>query len=547
MQITEFISKKLNFGNLFSYLALFSAFAIVFSLWLGTFFWRDSLVIAGLAVLASAFAMYKFPMGIRLPKTVAALSILMFVLCAYPAFLHTPFFGGSADAAQTITMRVLGETIPATYEPYSGITLGYYLGYHLFTKIFVDLFPIVPDTLWLVLCGAFFAAMELIAVYLLGRKLGNSENAGLYSAILFLGTKSVFQNMYWGMHPMIAGMFFAVLAAYFFLEKKPHAYLFLPLTLACHAGAAFNAFILLTSMVLFMRAPFLDKGKAIDFAKLGLSSIIAIPSLLTTYAIFITNAIAGNTPKAVVTIRILVERTFMLPLWNGIIPSIILPLGAFSLAAGRNVTEERDKRAIAVLVFVLAATAFSFFFLFIGAKAMSLLSIATVVFCGLALSKFISFESRKMKALVLLLCLLTFFTSSLLIELREGTKITSGEAEFANYFREKYPDLAPTLFLTNNGLKIAELSEKIPYDVYADFPGHVFLAYGTWQTRHDEHWEGLFERKARQDMIFAERCAGCIPELPVKYVVVEEDFPAISGKKLFEKYGFTVYEAGNRG
>jgi len=544
MQIGESLPKQLNCGNIFTFLALFSAFSIVLSLWLGTFFWRDSLIIAGLAVLAALLVMRKFPLGIKLPKTVVALAVLMFILCAYPAFVYTPFFGGSADAAQTITMRVIGETIPQTYEPYSGITLGYYLGYHLFTKIFVDLFPVVPDTLWLVLCGAFFAAMELIAVYLLGRKLGNSENAGLYPAILFLGTKSVFQNMYWGMHPMIAGMFFAVLAAYLFLEKKPHVYLFLPLTLACHAGAAFNAFILLAAMVLFLRGPFLDRAKIIDFAKLGLSSIVVIPSLLTTYAIFIANAIAGNTPDAVVTIQSLAERFFMLPLWNGIIPSIILPFSAFSLVAGRNITEEKDKRAIAMLVTVLAATTFSFFFLFIAAKAMSLLSIAAVIFCGLALSKFISFESGKMKALVLVLCLLTFFTSGLLTELREGTKITSEETEFANYFKEKYPELSPTLFLTKNGLKIAELSNKIPYDVYADFPDHVFLAYGTWQTHHDEYWNEIAERKNRQDMILAEKCAGCISELSVKYVVVEEDFPAVQGKKLFEKYGFKVYGAG---
>ncbi len=530
------------------FLFIFIAVSILLSLWLG-YFWRNSIFIFAASAIASYFLYRKFYFAFAVKPRIFLLSALMFILCIYPVFLITPYYSASIDSAQIIITRSLGDKIPITLAPYSDLVLGYYVAYHSFVKIFADLMPMVQDYLWYAIIGAFVAALELIAIYLFSREFLKSEIAGELAAILFFSTRIVFQNFYWGMHPMIFGMSFALLAAYMHLKRNKLCYLFFPTALAAHAGAVLNATILIAALLIHEGR----KALAKRFAPFASSALLAIPAFAVPYAIYILNALTASKEQGAATLQMLPYVLSFVPLWIGIVSSIAFAVGLLLIFCNRKkFFSPNEKFLLKLFVFSIilySITALGIVLRDTQSKLISLVTLAAIIFIAGVFSKLKIANSRTFRIALLLICLASFFSSSLIIELQKGeSKISPSGYQFAIAFREFDPSLQKTLFLTKDSLAEAMYSNKIPFDVYAYFPRDIYLPYGPWQTLHNKAWRLLFINKMKQDYILKEKCIECIHELVreqnIKYVAFEKGFfdAELAQEPTFVNGKFIVYD-----
>jgi len=530
------------------FLFIFIAVSILLSLWLG-YFWRNSIFIFIVSIALSYLIYRKFYFNFLLKPGIFLLSALMFVLCIYPVFLITPYYSASIDSAQIIITRSLAEKIPITLAPYSDIVLGYYVAYHSFVKLFADLFPIIGDYLWYAFIGAFVSALELIAIYLFSREFLKSELAGEIAAILFFSTRIVFQNFYWGMHPMILGMSFALLAAYMHLKRNNLRYLFFPTALAAHAGAVINATVLIAALLIHESR----KALARRFAPFASSALLAIPAFAVPYAIYILNALSASKGQGIATLQMLFYVLGFVPLWIGVVSSIAFAIGLLLILHNRKkFFSPKEKFLLKLFVFSIilySIAALGIVLKDTQSKLISLATIAAIIFIASVFSKLRVANSRTFRIALLIICLASFFSSSLIIELQKGeAKIGNSGYQFATAFREFDPSLQKTLFLTKDSLAEAMYSNKIPFDVYAYFPRDIYLPYGPWQTLHNKAWRLLFINKMKQDYIIEEKCIECIYDLAreqnIKYIAIEKGFfgAELAQKAVFSYGDFMVYD-----
>jgi len=268
------------------FVLIFTGVSIILSLFAGLV-WRQSLVILVLSFVLSYLLFRKFRFDYNIPRVVYLVAILVFFLSVHPLLFIHPFFNSSADPAPTTAAMLIGETIPPDYSPYADLAFNYQLGFPLFAKLFIDLLPVEPYLVTWAIAGI-FSGLQVIFLYVFASLLLHSRKAGMIAAFLFLGTKVVFMNMYFGEYTWIMGTTF-FFAAFACLSKKSSlAMLFFPAMVAVHPGVTFNALLFLVLYVVFF-------WEVLSGAvKMVVSSVLALPSLLLTYSAAAANLLSGQ-------------------------------------------------------------------------------------------------------------------------------------------------------------------------------------------------------------------------------------------------------------
>ncbi len=539
--MNEKLMKLKNLANnalLFS--LIFISVSILLSLWLG-YFWRNSVFIFIVSAISSYLIYKKFHFNLEIKPRIFALALAMFALCIYSVFLITPYYSASIDSGQITITRLLAEKIPLTYAPYSDVAFSYYVAYHSLVKMFSDLIPIIPDYLWYALLGAAIAAIELLAIYLFTREFFRNEHAGEIAAILFISTRIVFQNFFWGMHPMILGMAFALLAATMYLKRNKLAYLFFPIAIAAHLASALIAVIFI--LALLLREGLKEAGRKLT--QFVFSALLAIPSLAMPIMVYITNSFALPKTSSAATPQLLIEALRFVPLWIGIVASAAFIIALILIFHNRKKFLDANAKFLLKLfsftILLYAVSALGFMFKDRHPNLIILITIVVVLFAVGAISKLKFAQGRYFKIALLIICLASFFSSSLIMELQKGEeKISYSGYQFARAFYEFDPSLQKTLFLTKDSLAQAMYSNKIPFDVYAYFPRDTFGAFNTDQVLQNKAWRIMMINKTKQDYIIENKCIECIRELVreqnIKYVVITKDFYA-SASGLYEGVG----------
>ncbi|MFH1257090.1 MAG: hypothetical protein V1494_07425 [Candidatus Diapherotrites archaeon] len=545
--------KKMRLGeaawSLLLFFLIFAAASILLSHWIG-FLWLNSAFIAVVSLVAAFFLAKKFPAKEKIPLVILLLALLVFALEIYPSAILHPGYQASNDAAQTITLRVLGqgETIPETYAPYSNLKLTYQIGFHLFVKIFADFLPFVKDYLLLAFFGALFGAIQLILLYVFAKNFFKSERIGFWAAILFLGAKIVFQNMYYGMFPwMIATAFF--LAAAIMLERKsPLFFLFLPMIFLLHQGVAFYSIIFFALYAFFEKVPL----KTIALALLSL--LLALPSFILSYLPIFSNFLAGGISKATSEAQGF-SSVLQLPLLVGVVPSF------FVLASIIFFFSRKDRRpeklffamvlAIISSLIFLAVNSFNVIF---ASKLLELTVISALLLGALGAAaieeNFLNgkpFPSKAFKAVAIAACLFFFFSipqllvgkTGFLDYLRDGSKITADEAHVAFELESIAPELSTAAFFSDGAAKMAELSNKIPFDVKAP----IYIPYTDFQAVHDSAFDEINQNHEEFRQIIDSGCVSCINALNVEFVVINTDYfnHKLDSEPLFSFKNFFVY------
>lgn len=531
-------------GSALFFFLVLSAVAILLSFWLGLA-WLNSIFIFVASLIASFFLAKKFPLKEKIPLKILLLALLIFSMEVYPEIILHPGYQASSDPVETVMLRVLDGKIPATYAPHSNIKFTYQFSFQLLVKIFYDLIPIAKDYTFLWFFGALFGAIQLILIYLLAKNFFGSEPAGFFSALLFLGSKIVFQNMYYGIFPwMIATVFF--LAAAVMLERKNSLfYLFLPLIFLSHPGVA------LYSLIFFLLFAFYEKIP-LKQVLLSISALaLALPALVLIYPPLVMNIFSGHS-FAVVALKDFLNNIISFLLFTGIMPALFLAIGLFYF----SYKKKYPKKLIFVLALLFVSIAFFVLFFSLNSilspKLMELVGISAILIGGLGAAQlwehYLKSNPLLSKAFVVLVlagCIFFFLSSPYLNYLRGNTKITPDEAHVAFEIEKIEPKLERAAFFSEGAAKMAELSNKIPFDVTAG----VYLAIADFQAVRDAGFEEMLEKHKRFQRIIDSNCVSCIYDLNVEFVVINREFfnHRLQEEPVFSYKSFDVYELdGNK-
>ena len=517
------------------FLLAFFAVATTLSMW-SLYVYRFSALILATSIIISIYIVKKVNgslLSFGFSKAAVLLCLLVAFLAAYPYIFITPFADASADPASHISSLAVGAAMPQNYEPFSGFEYRYQIGFPVLAKMFIDLLAFVPSNTIVWFLGVVFAFLSSALVYLIAKELFHNEESGLIALALFLGSKIVFQNMYWGQYTfMLASVFF--LATFLaFLRKSPLAYLFFPVIIAAHPGVAFYSVIFFALWAIVFR----DFGET---AKLFLSGLLALPSFFVSYVHFLSNAGAEET--VALTLGGLVSNSLIFPLWIG---ALVFVLAIASISMMLRKKDFGKMQVFLAMVFVVSSLAYLFTSSMgrvIGGRIVEL-SMFSGLFLSVQLVK--GFIERKKSlflpavAAIAIVSLALFFTSGQLNHLRAGSKITQEEIGFAHAFKEFDPEYRQTMFLVNNHAKIAELSQKIPFDVMSDW----YLSYDKRLTGNDPY---LPEAETRHELAERARngeCVECIRQAEFHYVVSTEDYfsSELGFKKVFEYPPYMVF------
>jgi hypothetical protein len=503
--------------RLIIFFLLLCSSSVVISLWSGLL-WRNSVVILLFSLAVSYFLLRKFPFEEHVPRAVYLVSLLAFLMAVYPLLTIHPFYDASADGAPAVATAVIGDRIPETYAPYSNLEYRYQIGLPLLARIVADFLPSVPAYLIVWLLSAIFLALQPLFLYLLAKKYFNSEKAGIWSAILFLGSKVAFQSIYSGEYGFLSASLFFFAAATFFLHRNKLACLFIPAVFIIHPGPALN-------MVFFFAAFFLFFRKELNILPAVLSPLAALPSFFISYRHMIYNTLfssIGSAPSVSGMLRLLP----VFPVWLGIVPFTAAAAGIITSAA-RGLSDRKHLVLVSLLLTSLAlnVTLVSAGSL-IGAKIVGLGVFSAVLLGGSFLSGLgLSRRHFKPAAVALTaLCLFFFLTSSTLTHYRSGSKITPEEASFASMFRDFDPSLKKTLFLSNGSGKMAQISGKIPFDISHSW----FLPYNEVLIANDPARDLFRAKQDKRTEILETGCITCIHDLNIDYVVINRAFFARS-------------------
>lgn len=519
------------FSGIF-FIVLFTAVTIIISLFTA-FVWRNSIVIFLVSVVITYFLFRKFIFDVEVPKIVYILSLIVFLLAVHPLLFLHPFFNSSADPAPTIATVLITDTIPPDYSPYSTLAFTYQLGFPLFARLFVDFFPAIPPYLITWALAGLFSAFQLLFLYLFTSVFLRSKRAGIFASFLFVGTKVLFQNMYFGEYTWIMGTTFFFVAFGLFYQKNKLMYIFFPALIITHPGVAFYSFLFLILYTLFFRSVWRDS------LKLAASSVLAIPSLIVTYAIAVNNVVSGSSTVILDTtaLKILFSA---LPLWIGAVPFLVL-IAAILHHLWKKKPFERTEVFLLVLLIVgilLLGIFASGVSTVMGSKIVEIITIASVLLGSSWLAKNIPKKHIPLALILILVFSLSFFFSSgELTKGRLGSKITQEEAAFSLKFKEFDPSLKKTLFLSKGSPKMAEFSNKIPYDVRT---GHFISVVGHITVKN-EVWEDIISKREKRKEIFENKCTECLKDIDVDYIIVnKEEFPLLENP-VFEYGNFLVY------
>ena len=275
----------------------------------------------------------------------------------------------------------------------------------------------------------------------------------------------VYQEMFFGIWPRLLATTLFFFYFIFFLRKNKLCLLFLPALAIVHAGIFFNAAIFSLIYILFYREKFIPILKTLP------ALVLAVPSFMIVYSVSFSGLFAQS-KLAEVTLTLLCKELISVALWLGWVPLAVVVIGFFWMLNKRNYSKQKLFALTIIIVFILL-----YFYLFLkkypsSNVPMEFAGLCAVLFGGLTLSE-IQFKTKEfekwVKVLIVILCLLAFFSSGYLTKLRFGSKISAEQASFAFRFKEYDVALKETLFLTTGSSKIAEFSNKIPFDVTRGF------------------------------------------------------------------------------
>ncbi|MEK6957770.1 MAG: hypothetical protein AABW99_02230 [archaeon] len=466
------------------------------------------------------------------PKKILLLSLLLVSLLAYPVLLLTPFFPASADPTTTGSVAFLGDKIPQDYQPYSPLNFGYQIGFPLLVNAFSDIFTFLPVYLWSWLLSLVSGALQLFGVYFVAREFFKSEKAAEFASLLFFGTKLVYENFYVGEYAWLLATGLMLFTLYFAAKKSGMQYLLFPVILVLHPAIAFNALIFFAIAWLFYPGYF-------ELPKIFASAVFALPAFFANYSPIIFNVLFGAGLSSWEPGRGLLYYAQLLPTWIGFAVFFVFAV-SFAYLALQKFSFTREQKMFGVLFAsgTLLYLLFGFFGVMLAGKAVELALLGVLFLAASFLEKIRLPDTSRFKLALLVFCLVFFFTSSILTHYRGGSKITLEEATFAADFREFDPELSRTLFLAPYSYKIAEFSNKVPFDLTGHYLSDVKLLY--YSQEEYARFKGL--PKITQSIVDT-LCDECIDGLDVKYVVVKNGY---YGKTLdypvaFSTRGFVVY------
>lgn len=539
---------------------LWAAVTIIVSLWIGQFALLPIPVLAVSAVIAFLLQK-KFPVQMETSVWVVLLFVLMIILTSFPVLFLHQFIPVSSDALHVTNVRILGEKIPETYEPYSSLKFTYQIGFALFSNALVDLSNLiffVPDYLVIWALGVLFSGLVVLFVYWSVKQITGNEQAALISAILVFGSKFVFQNFYYGVLPLVASFAFLLASILLYEKRSPLVFLLVPATFAIHTftGIVLVGFLIVKTIV----------GRESKFGFLSLASLIlVVPAFIRTYL-----TIFSNTPRQhlVFILSEFVKALSVVPLWVGIVPVTILLFFIFTLIVSKSLKLHELKQELLFVIFsfgsfILYLLMVSFQFehgdkFIFSTSIFAILSVG-VLFNHFKLSNLVGQFGRYSLVIVyislLAVSLLSLsFSSDLYKAAITGTKSSVEEQNFAIEFKKFDSELKLTLFLneyvhdksdTHAGW-LSIISNKIPYNVRTDH----FVPDSNLQVVQDAGWANVLERYNAQVKIEncykltpSNDCHKLVRDTPVEYLVVNtENFSADYPFPMVFTYGnYVVY------
>ncbi|HLC78886.1 MAG TPA: hypothetical protein VJG83_00510 [archaeon] len=508
-QILRMINSCTAFG------LLWCAIITIISLWAGLVALFSPLIFA-LSFFIAFFLHKKFPFEFHVNGFGWAFCGLVLVLVLTPVLLS----GGvaaSADAVTTTAIRVLTEKIPPTYAPYSDVSFTYQLGFPLLVQTFSDIFPLLPDFQWAWIFGAVFAALLVPLVFEFCRE-WISPDAAVLGAALVVSSKLVFQNFYWGEFAWVASTVY-LLAAFLYLKKNhPFAIFFISAVAAMHPAVFFNLLIVLAIFYLY-------KKELHKIQWLLVAILLILPALYFNYLPIATNLISGYGDGAGPDIGRLAAVIPIAPLWIGAGLTLSLLLSFLVLFAEKKplLGKWAALLGVSTLIFLILYTTGTV----LANREIELVLLSAILCAAANWSRTSLFTKYKMPVLAafLVIGLLSFYSSSTLTHLREGSKISPQEIEFAYKFRVLDPDAKKTIFFNfGGGGKMVEIANKAPYDANSDY----LISTAQVLIIRNAAWDEFIARHKHQESIRKTACAECILELKdLEYAVIDYNYAPI--------------------
>jgi len=499
---------------------LFLSLYIVLASWIGLVSFQPVLILL-LAILASFFLLKKNPAeNVALPRTAIALAILGTVLAAYPLVLIHPPFDSSADGLHSVISRALSSApaIPKTFQPYSEISLNYTIGFHLLSASVYQFIPIEPISLLNWFFGMVFVFLGILSFYLFSRELIRSDHAAIFSTILLLGSKIIFQNAYFGLYPYIAGNALVFFGSFLLLRKNRLFWAVLPAVFLLNPGSAINAMLLFSFLSVLRPSVFFTRS--IPWIALS------IPEWGRTYSILFYNLLFGHSAHAAAPLLPATSTIVSALLWMGWVP-LVGVIASIALAWKKGF-DELTKH----LLLFFAASLLLYFLVnplsqpFAG-KLVELVAVAAILFssavlCSRRWIRKIDFQKPAVLALLLFIVLGTFFFSTTLSHLRDGSKISLNDAElaFSTFQKNPAPEKAFYFIPPNQASptqKFSEYANKMPYDILEN--GMYLFPINESQIDKAEY-AALQQKHLQSVEIVQTGCLACAASLDVNYIVL---------------------------
>ena len=520
---------------------LFIITVILVSYWAG-FVFLNPFVILAFSLLLTGLILMKAKLPIeRIPIEVVLSALIVVIICSIPLLLIHPFYMASNDALHTIGLRTLegAGKIPQTYAPYSNVSFSYQAGFALLSYVIAFPLIILEDYQVMWLLGLLFAGLETVLVYLASKELLGSKQAGVWASLLFIGTKTVYVNFLFGMFTRILAS--CLILAFLYLHKKKNALRFLvfPALIMVHAGYLVNLVLLMLVYIPF------NLSETKQLLKVIPSGLLAFPAFIQNYSVYITNMLFGRLASAEQGANLIHLSAFSLGyLLNlGWTPLVLFGLAiAFSVWKG---SFSKPKK-FALTVFLLGSIVYFASFIF-GITVENvypwLYSFGAVLFIASCFDE-LKLSGKRLKQVQVLLVvalLVGFGGSSYLRERMIGSKIYPEEARFAFEFKEFDSELGTVLFLGVHSAKVAELSNKIPFDVAQEW----FLPIDYRLMNLNEAYFEELEKSLQKEELIQSKCVECISSFNVDYVVVNiNEFPELNRKPVLVVGNILLYKMG---
>ncbi|HZX33787.1 MAG TPA: hypothetical protein VFF09_00235 [archaeon] len=483
------------------------------------------------------------------------LALFLFALLIYPVALITPVFPASNDAVSTTAMRVMQEKIELDYAQYGKINMPYPIGLPVTAKAFHSVVPAIPDYLAPYSVALIAGMLQIFFVYLIAAALFRDKKAGIISAALLFAGKYIFENIYVGELGWYLGSALMLGFIYLFLRGSRLKYVVFPAIFLAHPISGLNTLLFLAAFYLAGGKNVFSEGPAPEgagfrwvgeMAKLFSTLVVVIPGIALTYLPIAANFFGSGVGRS--ESLGLVKLLTMLPFWvgTGLTLMTVAAVAWLVLARKKMAVGQGHKIIVALLIVSLVAMgAFELMHFMLSHKVIEMIILSLVFFTGAVLSgKELNLMGRKSEAAliigVLIIGVVFFSASSILTQYRAGSKISAEAMEFSAVFHDFDKAQKKVLFLTKWGGKIAEYSDKIPFDITA---AHSIISYDFMYYHNDAFYEMQEKRRIWED-IFLGKKTGLVAGIDVDYIVAEKNEFNIdlNYPVAFEYKDFRVYQ-----